>query len=154
MSTNKNKFPNFFLTSIIFIIIWDEKKYIKLKKKNVKQIVKNICVFTGVILKKYENKNLKNIMKISGIYKIVNKINGKYYIGSSINIHRRWREHKCGLLNNKHPNLHLQKSWNKYGCNNFDFIIISIFPTENVELILKEEEKLLSVHTWSFKSAI
>lgn len=32
-------------------------------------------------------------MPICGIYKIANKVNGKCYIGQSINIKRRWREH-------------------------------------------------------------
>ena len=30
---------------------------------------------------------------MTGIYKIENKINGKIYIGQSINIERRWSEH-------------------------------------------------------------
>ena len=29
-----------------------------------------------------------------GIYKITNNINGKVYIGQSVNITRRWREHR------------------------------------------------------------
>ena len=85
-------------------------------------------------------------MKISGIYKIVNKTNGKYYIGSSINIRNRWYSHKTGLMRNVHPNLKLQRSWNKYGQKNFDFIILSTYPSENIDLILQEEQKLLDIH--------
>lgn len=33
--------------------------------------------------------------KISGVYKITNKITGDFYIGSSKNIKRRWYSHKC-----------------------------------------------------------
>lgn len=29
-----------------------------------------------------------------GVYKITNNINGKVYIGQSININKRWKEHK------------------------------------------------------------
>ena len=32
--------------------------------------------------------------RISGIYKITNIINNKSYIGSSVDIYTRWREHK------------------------------------------------------------
>ena len=32
-------------------------------------------------------------MSICGIYKITNQINGKCYIGQSVNIKRRWQEH-------------------------------------------------------------
>jgi len=31
---------------------------------------------------------------ISGIYKITNKVNGKVYIGQSVDIERRWKEHR------------------------------------------------------------
>ena len=64
--------------------------------------------------------------KNSGIYKITNLINKKYYIGSSLDIKRRWKEHRCNLIKNKHNNIHLQKSWNKYGENSFLFEIIEL----------------------------
>lgn len=57
--------------------------------------------------------------KIIGIYKIENKVNGHVYIGQSINIKRRWFEHRCDLRGNRHYNGHLQSSWNKYGEKNF-----------------------------------
>ena len=59
-----------------------------------------------------------------GIYKIENKANGKVYIGQSVNIESRWKGHKSNLRNNKHQNDYLQKSWNKYGEENFDFSVL------------------------------
>ena len=53
-----------------------------------------------------------------GVYKIVNTVNGKIYIGSSKNIDRRWNEHIRVLELNAHNNQHLQNAWNKYGKNN------------------------------------
>ena len=61
---------------------------------------------------------------ISGIYKITNKINGKFYIGSSQNISRRWYDHKRELRHNRHCNKHLQDAWNKYGEDSFSFEVI------------------------------
>jgi group I intron endonuclease len=61
---------------------------------------------------------------ICGIYKIVNLINEKRYVGSSVDIIGRFFHHQCNLRHNHHPNKHLQNAWNKYGENNFDFIII------------------------------
>ena len=63
-------------------------------------------------------------MKILGIYCITNRTNNKKYVGCSVNIKGRWRQHKHQLRNNKHCNSHLQASWNKYGETNFSFSIL------------------------------
>jgi group I intron endonuclease len=60
----------------------------------------------------------------SGIYAIKNVKSGKMYIGKSRNIKRRLRGHKYELSYNKHPNPHLQNSWNKYTENAFIFGVI------------------------------
>ncbi len=52
-----------------------------------------------------------------GTYKIVNKINNKIYYGSSKHI----KKHKSQLKNNKHHCLYLQRAYNKYGANNFEY---------------------------------
>jgi group I intron endonuclease len=65
-----------------------------------------------------------DIGKTSGIYKIINKINGKYYLGSTKNFKNRWKRHIKALKNNTHINKHLQNAWNKYGENSFEFTII------------------------------
>lgn len=59
-----------------------------------------------------------------GIYKIENKINGKKYIGQSVNIKQRWSEHRSMLRHNYHENQHLQNAWNKYGEKNFIHSVI------------------------------
>lgn len=63
---------------------------------------------------------------ISGIYQITNKVNSKKYIGSSVDIVRRWGQHKRCLTGNYHKNSHLQNSWNKYGKDNFKFEILML----------------------------
>lgn len=59
-----------------------------------------------------------------GIYKIVNIQNNKVYIGQSINVEKRILAHKEELNRNVHGNEHLQRAWNKYGKENFEFLII------------------------------
>lgn len=59
-----------------------------------------------------------------GVYKIINVVNGKVYIGSSKDIDRRWNEHIRSLEVNMHPNQKLQNAWNKYGRQSFKFEII------------------------------
>mgnify|MGYP000355475291 CR=1 FL=1 len=63
-------------------------------------------------------------MKNCGIYLIRNRISEKFYVGSSIDIDRRWTRHIDDLNKNKHHSVKLQNSWNKYGKDNFDFFII------------------------------
>ena len=43
-----------------------------------------------------------------GIYKIVNKDNGKYYVGRTLNLDKRWYQHKKLLIKNKHFIKYLQ----------------------------------------------
>lgn len=50
--------------------------------------------------------------KISGVYCIKNIHNNKMYIGSSVDIHTRWRVHKCRLRQGRHHSPHLQNSYN------------------------------------------
>ena len=60
----------------------------------------------------------------SGIYRIVNWVNGKTYVGSATYLRKRLSEHKRTLILNKHNNKYLQNSWNKYGETNFCFEIL------------------------------
>lgn len=63
----------------------------------------------------------------SGIYQIVNLLDGKIYTGQSVNIEQRIYNHKCLLRRNIKPaneNSHLWNSFNKYGEENFEFRIV------------------------------
>lgn len=69
-----------------------------------------------------------------GIYRIVNKIDGKVYIGSSLSITKRQYKHFWLLRNDKHDNNHLQNSFNKFGESNFTFEILEFCsPTDLIE---------------------
>lgn len=61
---------------------------------------------------------------VSGIYKITNTINGDFYIGSAVNIRKRWNRHRWNLNKNRHNSPYLQNAWNKYGVDAFEFSII------------------------------
>lgn len=78
-----------------------------------------------------------------GIYQIRNIINGKSYIGKSINIKVRKWEHKNSLLKNKHPNGHLQASFNKYGEEAFRFRILKTFEKITPQELTEWEDKLI-----------
>ena len=73
------------------------------------------------------------------IYYIKCLINNKYYFGRSQEFPKRKRSHLNALRKSKHSNYYLQKDFNKYGENNFIFIIIDECETLN-ESIIKEQE--------------
>lgn len=73
----------------------------------------------------------------SGIYKIVNLVTAKIYVGSAITISSRWRTHKSHLNRNVHDNSYLQNAWNKYSQFNFEFIVLE--NCEKDKLIEREQ---------------
>lgn len=75
-----------------------------------------------------------------GLYKIINKVNGKFYIGSSDDIQRRFYRHGFDLLHNKHDNIRLQNAWNKHGKDSFSF---EIYRECEPLILLNEEQKEL-----------
>lgn len=57
----------------------------------------------------------------SGVYRIVNQVNGKAYVGSAVNIQKRWIWHRSALRGGKHHSVKLQRAWLKYGEESFLF---------------------------------
>ena len=68
--------------------------------------------------------------RICGVYCIRNVIDRKVYVGSSRNIIQRRGFHFCTLRKNQHHNCHLQRVFNKYGEENFEFSILEEFSEE------------------------
>lgn len=74
----------------------------------------------------------------SGIYKIINIVNNKCYIGSSEDITNRRYHHFSLLKHNKHHSIHLQNAFNKYGKDNFIFEVLDY--VSNTNNLLKYEQ--------------
>jgi group I intron endonuclease len=68
---------------------------------------------------------------IIGVYKISNLLSGRYYIGYSTNINRRFTNHRSKLKQNCHDNIFLQRAYNLDGEDNFKYDIIHICDTED-----------------------
>ncbi|MDP3987255.1 MAG: NUMOD3 domain-containing DNA-binding protein [Nanoarchaeota archaeon] len=81
-----------------------------------------------------------------GIYYIKNILNNKIYIGSSINLETRFREHKNDLRNKNHHSYHLQQAWNKYGEENFQFGIIEECKEKVKKFIIQREQYWLDFY--------
>lgn len=83
------------------------------------------------------------MVKTYAIYCILNKVNDKKYIGSSMWIEKRLTSHKNMLRRNDHHNIYLQRAWNKYGESNFEFIILEQFLFRDEKYLRKREEILI-----------
>lgn len=76
-------------------------------------------------------------MKTVGIYKITNTIDGKIYIGQTVNYEKRKTRHLNSLKNGNHHNEHLQKSFNKYGEDQFKIELIQECKSEELDELEK-----------------
>lgn len=74
----------------------------------------------------------------SGVYAITNTVNEKVYIGSTQDFEHRWSQHKVDLRRCAHRNRYLQRSWNKYGKEAFEFGILEYL--DNLEELVKAEQ--------------
>lgn len=82
---------------------------------------------------------MKNeLLKEHIIYMITNKTNNKCYIGSAVNGRKRKNDHINLLRNGKHYNDYLQKAFNKYGEEKFEFKTLQIINDKN-NLISQEQ---------------
>lgn len=79
-----------------------------------------------------------------GIYKITNQINGKVYIGQSVNIEKRWTKHRKASETLDYP---IYRAMRKYSLENFSFEIIE-------ECSLSELDKRESFWIQFYNSAL
>lgn len=78
---------------------------------------------------------MNEVFHMIGIYIIKNNINNKVYIGQSVDIKTRWRQHRCAKEN--YP---LYNAFKKYGLNNFTFEVLLECSKEE---LLENEQKFI-----------
>jgi group I intron endonuclease len=107
------------------------------KNKNIIEKLKSIQAEAKFIDIKDSKKDiLLNIKNKAGIYMFFNLLNGNTYIGSSVKLDRRFRVHMSNIGS---VNLPLYNALNKYGINNFVFLIIQYCdPVEEICLGLEQ----------------
>lgn len=88
--------------------------------------------------------------KASGVYEIVNLINGKRYIGSSVHCKSRWGDHRRALIQGRHHCVALQRAHDKYGPSAFEFRVLLICEPKNLVMF---EQKCLDGLTWEYNSS-
>lgn len=86
-------------------------------------------------------------MDKSGIYIIRNLVNGKVYVGSSVDLCRRKEQHLSDLRRGSHINAHLQRAYNHYGLESFEFEVLE--QVEDTTSLIAREQHWIDVHSAS-----
>ena len=76
-------------------------------------------------------------LNISGIYAIINTANGKQYIGRANCLRRRYTRHLNDFKLKNHRNQHLQRAYEIYGSETFEFKVLEYLP--KIELLAREQ---------------
>jgi len=87
----------------------------------------------------------KYINNKPGIYCIKNNKSNKIYIGSSINLYYRIKDHKVRLLEKVHSNDHLQKSFNITGIEHFTVSILKFTVVNDKSILEKYEQYYIDI---------
>jgi len=75
---------------------------------------------------------MHGIPNASGIYRILCVPTGKIYVGSAINLARRWQDHRAALRAGNHQNSYFQRAWDKYGEIAFAFSVLEFVPADTL----------------------
>jgi len=84
-----------------------------------------------IILETINSQIITSDMKYPGIYLIINLVNNKFYVGSAKNLWQRKLSHYRDLRNQKHKNIYLQNSYNKYGSQYFINVLLEKVESKN-----------------------
>ena len=88
--------------------------------------------------------NYKRTLRPMGVYQVRNLVNGKIFVGSSLNLPGRINRHKFELNVGSENIKELQEDYNKFGEENFSFEIIDeLKPKEDPEYNYKEDVAVL-----------
>lgn len=89
--------------------------------------------------------NYKELSNKSGVYQIVNELNGRIYIGSAKRFKSRYSHHLKSLEKGTHHNKFLQNDYNKCGSDLFIFEVLEVVEGEQSDRLLVEQ-KYVDVH--------
>ncbi len=89
-------------------------------------------------------REFKNTPLPMGIFQIINKVNGKMLIGSSVNLPAILNRYKAQLKMGSHCNNVLQKEWKQFGQENFEFNELEVLePADNPAYDPSEDLRVL-----------
>lgn len=86
----------------------------------------------------------------TGVYLITHRRTGRRYVGSAVDLRKRWKEHRRGLDSGKHHSRFLQRQWAKDGAEAFEFTVALYCDREN---LLMYEQALIDFYRPEFNTA-
>lgn len=127
-----------------FITKWTRQVYCCVQGSQRNEEIEKVCVVNQTI--RDICLDGEQLLDKSGVYLILNTVNGKYYVGSANVIRVRWEGHKHNLRKDKHCNKYFQNAWNKYGESSFEFKVLEV--CEESELSTLEQSYLNTLKPW------
>ncbi len=118
----------------------DVKKLEELKPQLNNSRILSMLIWSTYFQKQMTNlcNNILGLSTVCGIYKITNQTNNMCYVGQSVNIAERWKQHaKCGLGIDTPIGNKLYRAMIQDGIWNFSFELLEKCPKEQ----LNEKEK-------------
>lgn len=87
-----------------------------------------------------------------GVYVITVRCGGteKYYVGKSVDIRKRWKQHTTDMRRRNHRNILMQRAWDKYGEMAFSFCPIFMHSANG---LANKEQELLDLYRSEFGDA-
>ena len=79
---------------------------------------------------------------IAGVYRVI--IDGKSYVGSSIDVHRRWSQHRRTLESGNHDNYKLQEAYNT--SRKVEFELLEELKDANADVLADRESYYIKMY--------
>lgn len=132
---------NFYKINISNTDLQDIEKINQIKSILSKPVILNKLIWTSYY-QKQTNELCNRVLgtaTVCGIYKITNLISQQSYVGQSVDIASRWKDHiKCGLGIDASATNRLYNAMQQDGVHNFTFELLEVCPREQ----LNEKERL------------
>lgn len=77
---------------------------------------------------KADYKHNRHLLRRMGVFRITNLVNGKVYLGGSLNLDGTMERDRKWLAMGGHLNHRLQRDWNEFGAEAFDIEVLETLP--------------------------
>lgn len=83
--------------------------------------------------------------KVRAVYVIEHCASSRVYVGTAVDVLKRWREHQRWLRLGQHCNGHLQRAWNKYGAGAFEWHVLLEMPDASPDEMVAMEARVIAI---------